>query len=77
LQFGKSVDLRRSSNRLFDFQCLQLCDNEIAKNQGGQEGGNRRSDGSEGNVKKNVEPDEVATQVMEVVHHGEVTKAEF
>jgi hypothetical protein len=62
---------------LFDFQCPQLCDNEISKHQGGQECGDRRSNGPEGDVKKNVEPDEVATQVMEVVHHGEVTTAEF
>jgi hypothetical protein len=62
---------------LFDFQCPQLCDNEISKNQGGQKCGDRRSNGPEGDVKKNIEPDEVPAQVMEVVHHGEVTNAEF
>ena len=33
---------------------------------GGQKCGDRSGNGSEGDVKKNVEPDEVATQVMEV-----------
>jgi hypothetical protein len=62
---------------LFDFQCPQLCDNEIAKNQGGQKGGDRSSNGTKGDVKKNIEPDELPAQMMEVVHHGEVTNAEF
>ena len=77
LQFGEAVDFRRSSNRLFDFQCPQLCDNEISKNQRGQKCSDRRSNGPEGDVEKNIEPDELPTQVMEVVHHGEVTNAEF
>src|SRR5262249_36322285 len=72
LQFSQAVDFRRSSDRLFDFQCLQLCDYEISKNQRGQKCGDRRSNSPEGNVKKNVEPDELPTQVMEVVHHGEL-----
>jgi hypothetical protein len=77
LQFGQPVDFRRSSNRLFDFQCPQLCDNEISKNQRGQKCGDRRSNGPEGDVKENVEANEVATQMMEVVHHGEVRTSEF
>jgi hypothetical protein len=71
------VDFRRSSNRLFDFECPELCYNEISKNQSGQKCGDRGSNGLEGDVKENIEPDKVATQVMEVVHHGEVTTAEF
>ena len=71
------MDFRRSSDRLFDFQCSELLDNEISKNQGGQKCGDRRSNSPEGDVKKNIEPDELPTQVMEVVHHGEVTNAEF
>ena len=71
------MDFRRSSNRLFDLQCSQLCDDEISKNEGGQKRGDRRGNGPEGDVKKDVEPDELAAQVMEVVHHGEVTNAEF
>jgi hypothetical protein len=62
---------------LFNFKCSQLCNDEIAKNQGGQKGRDRSSNGPEGDVKKNVEPDELPTQVMEVVHHGEITNAEF
>src|SRR6266513_2065919 len=77
LQFGEAVDFRRSSNRLFDFQCSQLFDDEISKNQGGQKSSDRRSNGPESDVKKNVEADELSTQVMEVVHHGEITNAEF
>ncbi len=42
-----------------------------------QKRGDRRSNGAEGDIKKNVEPDELLTQVMEVVHHGEVTNAEL
>jgi hypothetical protein len=71
------VNFRRSSNRLFGSQCPQLCDDEISKNEGGQKRRNRRSNGPEGDVKKNVEPNELPAQVMEVVHHGEVTNAEF
>ena len=50
---------------------------KFPKIKGSQKCSDRRSNGPEGDVKKNVEPDEVATQVMEVVHHGEVTNAEF
>ena len=61
LQFGKAVDFRRSANRLSDFQCpISFANDEISKNQRGQECGDRRSNGPEGDVKKNVEPDELA-----------------
>ena len=76
LEFGKSVDFRRSSNRLFNFQCPELCDNEVSKRKGQQKSGDRRGYGSKSDVKKNIEPDEPPAQVMEVVHHEEMTKVE-
>jgi hypothetical protein len=62
---------------LFDLQCPQPFDDKISKNQRGQKCSDRGGNGSERYVQKNVEPDELPTQVMEVVHHGEFVNAEF
>jgi hypothetical protein len=73
MQLGEPVNFLRSANRLSHFQRTQLCDDEVSKHQGEQKSGDRRRNGSESDVKENVEPDELPTQVMEIVHHGEMT----
>jgi len=66
------MNFRRSANRLSQFQRDQSSNNEVSKHQREQERRHCGGNGSEGDIKENVEPDEPIAQVMEEVHHGEL-----
>jgi hypothetical protein len=76
MKLGKAMNFCRAANRLSQLQCSQFSDDEIPENERDQKSRYRRSDGSERDVKENVEPNELIAQSMEVVHHGEVTNDE-
>src|SRR5262249_39911000 len=76
MKLRKPVNFLRSANRLSHFQRTQLCDNEVSKRERQQKSGDCRRYGSKSDVKENIEPDELPAQVMEVVHHEEMTKFE-
>ena len=76
MQFSEAVNFRRSANRLSQFQRDQSSNNKVSKNQREQERRHRGGNGSERDIKKNVEPDEPIAQVMEIVHHGELAIAD-
>jgi hypothetical protein len=76
MKLGKAMNFCRAANRLPKLQCSQFSDDEIPKDERDEKSRYRRGDGSECDVKENVEPNELITQPMKVVHHGEVAKDE-
>src|SRR6266436_6554630 len=60
-----------SASRLADFEPKQLDDDVFAEGEAQDERGDGGGYGSECNVKKYVETDELITQAMQIVHHGE------
>ena len=76
MEVGKTMNFCRGANRLSQLQCSQFSDDEISKNERDQKSCYRRGDGSERDIKENVEPNELIAQSMEVVNHVEVTNDE-
>jgi hypothetical protein len=76
MELGKTMNFCRAANRLSQLQCGQFSDDEIPKNERDQKSRHRRGNGSERDIRENVESDELIAQPMEVVHHGEVTNDE-
>src|SRR6266566_6316194 len=71
------MNLCRQTNGLSQLQRGQFFNNEISTSQRDQESCYRCGNGAKRDIKENIEPDEVIAQVMEVVHHGEMTNDEL
>ena len=76
MQLGQAMNLCRQTNGLSQLQRGQFLNDEISTSQCDQESRHRRRNGAKRDVKENIEPNEVIAQVMEVVHHGEMTNDE-
>ena len=59
MELGKTMNFCRAANRLSQLQCGQFSDDEISKNERDQKSRHGRGDGSERDIKENVEPDEL------------------